>query len=97
MIKLNIKVEGLDKLESELRKEGDKLIKEELRKQQAKHQEIGDDADPLDSSPDVGRLNSDVGRLDCGLEIEAFPPIMPSPKVSSSPKISSDGSSQKKP
>ena len=84
MIKLNIKVEGLDKLESELRKEGDKLIKEELRKQKAKHQTTEDD-------------DTELRTIDSELEVISSPKLSSTPTVSSSPKISSGLPLRKKP
>jgi len=76
MIKITAKIEGLDKLESELRKEGDKLIKEELRKQKAKHQTAEAD-------------DTELRTIDSGLEVISSPKLSSTPTVSSSPKISS--------
>jgi hypothetical protein len=92
MIKPTIKVEGLEKLGSELRKEADKIVKEEIRKQQAKHQNIveDEDADPFNPKSDIGRINAE-------LEVTATPLINSSQRISARPKISSGIPLRKKP
>ena len=77
MIKPTIKIEGLDKLEGELRKEADKIIEAELRKQKANQQIDEDDSDPINPK-------SDIGRIDSALRVDSTPRITSSPTISSS-------------
>lgn len=92
-MKLTVKVEGLDKLAGELKKEADKQIAEEIRKIKAKQkpQAFGDDEE-------VDRLGShpDIGRMDAELEEVLRPKISTTPIVSATPKVSSGATLRKK-
>jgi hypothetical protein len=93
-MKVTVKVEGLDKLAGELKKEAEKQIAEEVRKIKSKQkpQELGDD----EEADRIGSHN-DIGRIDAELEVEATPKISTTPKFSVAPKVSLGGTLRKKP